>query len=162
MSSLDIFIENINRIALLKNLQSYRQIAEYLNVTEDALKHWKNKTRCPSLRQIDDIGDRINCYAYTLIQSNGEISREIDCVQNNSRKIFVENLRKYFIDKGRFSWNDKVALFYGFVSEDVLKSYFRKENYKTPPLKRLDEMAEALGIPTYKLIKESNHNEEVN
>lgn len=63
---------------------------------------------------------------------------------------------------GRFSWNDKAALFYGFVSEDVLKSYFREENFKTPPLSKLDEMAEALGKPTYELIKEGESDEKTN
>lgn len=62
----------------------------------------------------------------------------------------------------KFSWNDKAALFYGFVSEDALKSYFRAENYKTPPLSKLDEMAEALGKPTYELIKEVEPNEKTN
>ena len=62
--------------------------------------------------------------------------------------------KEYFLQKRRFSWKDKAALFYGFVSEAALKSYFREENFKTPPLKKLDEMASALGKPTYELIKE--------
>lgn len=48
---------------------------------------------------------------------------------------------------------------YGFVSKDALKSYFREENFKTPPLSKLDEMAEALGKPTYELIKEDKSDE---
>ena len=63
---------------------------------------------------------------------------------------------------GCFSWRNKTALFFGFVSEDMLKSYFRKMNYRIPPLKKLDEMAEALGIPTYELIKEDCFNEKRN
>ena len=55
-----------------------------------------------------------------------------------------------------------ISLFYGFISEDVLKSYFRKENYKPLPLKKLDEMAEALGRPTYELIKKAEPNEKTN
>ena len=43
-----------------------------------------------------------------------------------------------------------------------MKSYFRAENYKTPPLSKLDEMAEALGKPTYELIKEVEPNEKTN
>lgn len=75
-------------------------------------------------------------------------------MENRSREILVENLRAYFLKMGRLSWNERTALFYGFVSEDALKSYFRDSNFKTPPLNKLDEMAEALGIPTYKLIRE--------
>lgn len=154
MSSIDIFVENLNRIAKQYDLNTYREIANYLNVTEDALKRWKNKSRSPSLRKIDEIGDRLKCYSYSLLQRDGDLFVEIECVKNDSRNALLSNLREYFMQYGRFSWNDKAALFYGFISEDVLKSYFRKENYKTPPLSRLDEMAEALGKPAYELIKE--------
>lgn len=154
MSSIDIFVENLNRIAKQYDLNTYREIANYLNVTEEALKRWKNKSRSPSLRKIDEIGDRLKCYSYSLLQKDGDLFTEIECVKNDSRNALLSNLREYFMQYGRFSWNDKAALFYGFISEDVLKSYFRKENYKTPPLSRLDEMAEALGKPAYELIKE--------
>ena len=154
MSSIDIFVENLNRIAKQYDLNTYREIANYLNVTEEALKRWKNKSRSPSLRKIDEIGDRLKCYSYSLLQKDGDLFTEIECVKNDSRNALLSNLGEYFMQYGRFSWNDKAALFYGFISEDVLKSYFRKENYKTPPLSRLDEMAEALGKPAYELIKE--------
>lgn len=154
MPSIDIFVENLNRIAKHYNLRTYREIADYLHVTEDALKRWQNKSRAPSLKKIDEISDRIKCYSYSLLQKDGDLFVEIEYIKNNSRNALLSNLRDYFMQYGRFSWNDKAALFYGFVSEDVLKSYFREENYKTPPLSKLDEMAEALGKPTYELIKE--------
>nr|WP_297874483.1 helix-turn-helix transcriptional regulator [uncultured Blautia sp.] len=154
MPSIDIFVENLNRIAKHYNLRTYREIADYLHVTEDALKRWQNKSRTPSLKKIDEISDRIKCYSYSLLQKDGDLFVEIEYIKNNSRNALLSNLRDYFMQYGRFSWNDKAALFYGFVSEDVLKSYFREENYKTPPLSKLDEMAEALGKPTYELIKE--------
>ena len=90
------------------------------------------------------------------------INQAIEYIKNNSRNALLSNLREYFMQHGKFSWNDKAALFYGFVSEDALKSYFRAENYKTPPLSKLDEMAEALGKPTYELIKEVEPNEKTN
>ncbi len=153
MDSQDIFIDNINRLAAYHNFKTYREIAGFLNVTEDSLKHWQSKTRCPSLKRLDQISDRIGCWCYSLIQRNGEIFAEIELLRNHSREILINNLKEYFLQEGRFSWNDKAALFYGFVSEDALKSYFREENFKTPPLKKLDEMAAALGKPTYELIK---------
>lgn len=159
MDSLDIFINNINRLATAHNLNTYRNIANFLNVTEDSLKHWQSKTRCPSLKRLDQISDKIGCWSYALIQKDGDIFAEIELLRNNSRKILIKNLKEYFLQEGRFSWNDKAALFYGFVSEDALKSYFREENFKTPPLKKLDEMASALGKPTYELIKEVELNE---
>ena len=97
-----------------------------------------------------------------MIQKNGEIFAEIEFLQNNSREILLRNLQEYFMQAGRFSWNDKAAMFYGFVSEDALKSYFREENFKTPPLSKLDEMAESLGKPTYELIKEVELDEKTN
>ena len=159
MSSIDIFVENLNRIAKHYNLRTYREIADYLNVTESALKRWQNKSRFPSLKRIDEIANRIKCYSYSLLQKDGDLFVEIEYIKNNSRNALVSNLHEYFMQYGRFSWNDKAALFYGFVSEDVLKSYFREKNYKTPPLKKLDEMAEALGKPTYELIKVVEENE---
>lgn len=159
MGSLDVFVENINRLAVYHHLGTYADIARFLNITEDTVKRWQSKTRCPSLKKIDQLSDRIGCHSYALIQKDGDIFTEIEFPQNNSRDILISNLQKYFLQAGRFSWNDKAALFYGFVSEDALKSYFRVENYKTPPLKKLDEMAEALGKPTYELIKEIASNE---
>ena len=68
MDSLDIFIENINRFATDYNLNTYRKIANFLNITEDSLKHWQSKTRCPSLKRLDQISDRIGCWSYALIR----------------------------------------------------------------------------------------------
>ena len=154
MASLEILVENLNRIARKNDLRTYKEMADYFNVKETALKRWENKSRCPSLKQIDKIADKMKCYSYALIQKNGELFTEIGCVENRSREILVENLRAYFLKMGRLSWNERTALFYGFVSEDALKSYFIDSIFKTTPLNKLDEMAEALGIPTYKLIRE--------
>lgn len=162
MSSIDIFVENLNRIAKHNNLETYKEIADYLHVTEDALKRWQNKSRTPSLKKIDEISDRVKCYSYALLQKDGNLFVEIECIKNDSRKALLSNLREYFMQRGRFSWNEKAALFYGFVSEDALKSYFREKNFKTPPLSKLDEMAEALGKPAYELIKEGESDEKAN
>ena len=52
MSSLDIFVENINRIANYYCLNTYSEIAKFLDVTEYSVKHWQNKTRSPSLKKL--------------------------------------------------------------------------------------------------------------
>ena len=162
MTSMEIFLDNINRIAKYQNLETYKDLAADIGVTETALKKWQNKTRCPLLSQIDKISDKKNIYSYTLLQENGYILKEIEFVKNDSRKILLDNLQKYFINNGKFSWSDKASVFYGFVSEDNLKSYFRKNNFKTPPLKRLDDMAEAIGIPVHQLIKKGLYDEKTN
>ena len=46
--------------------------------------------------------------------------------------------------------------------EEKISTAFREENFKTPPLSKLDEMAEALGKPTYELIKEGKSDEKTN
>lgn len=97
MSSIDIFVENLDRIAKHYNLKTYRAVADYLNVTEDALKHWKNKSRSPSLKKIDEIGDRIQCHSYSLLQKEGELFIEIEYIKNNSRNALLSNLREYFM-----------------------------------------------------------------
>ena len=160
MSSLDIFVENINRYAKNNNAKTYQELSKLLKVTEAALKHWENKTRCPSLKQIDQIADHIKCHSSALIQKNGDVFAGIENVRNGSHKHFLYFLRQYFMKKGKFSWEDKAALFYGFVSKDALKSYFRKEHFTMPPLDKLDEMAEAIGVPAYQLIEEDVDYEE--
>lgn len=153
MSSIDIFVENLNRIGERNNLKTYREMAEYLNVTEDIIKHWQNKSREPTLKMLDKIGDRLKCPSCLLLQKNGEIFGNADPVKNDSRSALLFNLNQCFKERGRQTWRDKTALFFNFVSEDALKSYFRKSGYKTPPLRKLDDMAEALGKPVYELIR---------
>lgn len=162
MSSIDIFVENVNNMASRKRLTTYKQLAEHLHIGENTLKCWENKSRSPSLNQIDRIANVLNIYSYALLESGNKLLEEPEIVINNSRERLVMNLQRIFIDNGRTTWNDKVALFYGFLSEDVLKSYFRTRNFKTPPLKRIDEMAEALGIPPYMLIKGGMKDEKKN
>lgn len=154
MDSLDIFIDNINKLARERHLNSYRELAAQLGVTEAALKKWQNKSRAPSLRQLDRIADKNQIYTYVLIQRNGSLAAEPAAVYNNSRQALLDNLQWYFMSKGRRFWRDRAALFFNFVSEDALKSYFRPSGFKTPPLKRLDEMAEAIGYAAHQLIQE--------
>lgn len=52
MCALDIFVENINRLAAYYHLDTYADIAQYLNVTENSIKRWQSKTRCPSLKKL--------------------------------------------------------------------------------------------------------------
>lgn len=162
MRSLNILCENLDRLSQRKGFNGYKDLADYIGVKESTLKCWKSMLRSPSLKQIDDICDNMKIQSYVLIQPNSDLSIEVEFQRNNSRLKMLEYLQSYFLKYGRFTWNDKAALFYGFVSEDALKSYFRSTNYKTPPLKKLDEMAEALGVPTYELLKGENLIEKTN
>lgn len=154
MNSLEIFLININRLAREQHLNSYRELAVRLGVTEAALKKWQNQTRAPSLWQLDRIADKNQIYTYSLIQRDGSLAPRPEGVCNNSRQALLDNLQWYFTKMERCSWRNRAALFFNFVSEDALKSYFRPSGFKTPPLKRLDEMGDAIGCAAYRLIKE--------
>ena len=162
MGSLDVVIENINRLADRNNLLKYDEIADFLKISKSSLKQWESKLRTPTLRKLDYICNILAIPTYILLQKNADFDIDYNFTNNNSREVFIKNLEDFFVIKGCFSWRNKTALFFNFVSEDMLKSYFRKINYRIPPLKRLDEMAEALGIPTYQLIKEDCFNEKRN
>ena len=153
MGSIDILMDNINNLASKKKLSRYIDIAAYLGISISTLKQWESKKRYPTLNALDRVGDKLNVPTYLLLQKESDLTVTCRISKNNSREIFINNLEEIFTNKGRFSWRAKTSLFFGFVSEDMLKSYFRKTNYRVPPLKILDEMAEALGVPTYQLIK---------
>ena len=78
MGSLDILVENINRLAAYHHLDTYADIAQLLNVSEDSIKRWQSKARCPSLKKIDQMGDRIGCRSYALIQKMGKFLRKLN------------------------------------------------------------------------------------
>lgn len=162
MHSLNILCENLDRISQRNGLNGYKELADYIGIKESTLRCWKSMLRCPSLKQIDNICDNMNLQSYVLIKPNSDLLVEAEFQKNNSRLKMLDYLQRYFLKYGRFTWNDKAALFYGFVSEDALKSYFRTINYKTPPLNKLDEMAEALGVPAYELIKGEIQDEKTN
>lgn len=162
MGSLSVVMENINKLATKRNLLRYSDISEYLNVSESSIKQWESSSRTPTIKKLDYICDKLMIPTYILLQKDADLDANYNYTGNNSREIFIKNLEDIFMTNGCFSWRNKTALFFGFVSEDMLKSYFRKINYRVPPLKKLDEMAEALGIPTYQLIKEDCFNEKRN
>jgi len=162
MRSLSIIMENINRLAESYNLLKYSELANHLGISESSLKQWESNSRTPTLNKLDCICDKLSIPTYILLQKDAELDVDYNYTKNNSREVLIKNLEDVFLTKGCFSWRSKTALFYGFVSEDMLKSYFRKINYRIPPLKKLDEMAEALGVPTYQLIKEDCFNEKRN
>ena len=114
------------------------------------------------MKKLDQFCNILKIPTYVLLQKDADFDVNYDYTKNNSREVLIKNLEDIFVTKGCFSWRSKTALFFSFVSEDMLKSYFRKTNYKIPPLKRLDDMAGALGVLTYQLIKEDCFNEKRN
>lgn len=159
MSSLDVFVNNINKISKKRKLLTYAEIADHLSITESTLKQWERRARAPTLKNIDSICNKLSIPTYIMLQRDADLDFDYDFSNNNSRENMIKNLEEIFFKKGRFSWESRAALFSGFVSVNMLKQYFKKKDYRTPPLNRLDEMAEALGIPVYKIIKENGLND---
>lgn len=102
MGSLDIFVENINRLAAHYHLDTYADIAQFLNVTEDSIKRWQSKTRCPSLKTIDQIGDRIGCQSYTLIQKMEKFLRELILGKIIHEKYYYVTCKNILCERGGF------------------------------------------------------------
>ena len=45
-----------------------------------------------------------------MIQSDSNLEIQVEVQKNDSRKYMLENLQRYFLKYGRFTWNDKAAL----------------------------------------------------
>ena len=109
------------------------------------------------MKQLDKIADYLQINTCDLIKRNALVQAVLEnkvVEPNDSRDIFEENLKHIFKEREKSTWNEKVALFSGFVGEAALKAYFKSNSPNAPTLKKLDDMAETLGIPVYKLIEE--------
>lgn len=138
------------------NYQDYESFSEHIGVNVNTFKCWTSLKRSPSLSTLDKISDRVNIPTYYLFKSskNFKINHYIKetYIPNCSRKILSTNLNKIFINKNKYSWNDRSSLFYGYFSIDTLMSYTREKNPRTPPIEKISLLAECLGIEPYKLL----------
>lgn len=144
------FRENLE--SLLKG-KSYSEVAIYLGVPSSTLKSWINGSRCPTLRSIDKLANRIGCYSSDLLISRFYIIDK-NVHSNDSHLSFVKNLNIMFLKNQCFSTPQKLALLNNVITDFALQSYLRKQDYKLPTLSKLDVIADALGIYTYSLLLE--------
>lgn len=147
------FKENLE---LLLNGKSYLLVALYLGVPSSTLKSWINGSRCPTLRSIDKLANRIGCYSSDLLKLEGHITDK-NVHSNDSHRSFVKNLNIIFLENHCFSIPQKLSLLNNVVTDFALQSYLRKQNYKLPTLSKLDIIADALGIYTYNLLLEETN-----
>lgn len=145
------FKENLE--SLLETYKSYANLALYLGVPESTLKSWINGIRCPSLKTIDKIANKVGCYSADFITDNATLVNK-NVHTNSSRSNFVKNLNILFLKNHCFSTPNKLALLDNTITDFALQSYLRKQNYKNPTLTKLDLIANALNIPTYILLLE--------
>lgn len=142
-----------NNLETLLNGKSYSELALYLNVPSSTLKSWINGSRCPTLRNIDKLANRIGCYSSDLLNSEVHIIDK-NVHLNDSHLSFVKNLNIIFLRNQCFSTPQKLALLNNVITDFALQSYLRKQDYKLPTLSKLDVIADALGISTYSLLLE--------
>ena len=142
-----------NLESLLKYHKSYDELARYLDIPNSTLKSWINGTRCPSLKTIDKMANKVGCYSAEFIIENSCIENK-NIHSNFSHLLFVKNLNILFLKKQCFTMPHKLSLLDNVVTDYALQSYLRKQNYKTPTLSKLDLIANALNIPTYILLSE--------
>lgn len=150
-NSLDIFVANLEK--MLSDYKTYDKLALFLGISTDTLKSWMLKTRYPKLSNLDLIANRLGCYSADLI--NTEIITNIGKYNNCCRANFVKNISIIFLDKGCYNTAQKLNLLNNVITDYMLISYMRKNNYRTPTLNNLDTIADQLNIKTYELIKES-------
>ncbi len=142
-----------NLESLLKCHKSYEDLASSLGIPNSTVKSWINGTRCPSLKTIDKMANKIGCYSVDFIIENSRIENK-NIYSNFSHLLFVKNLNILFLKNHCFTIPHKLSLLDNVVTDYALQSYLRKQNYKTPTLSKLDLIADALNIPTYILLSE--------
>ena len=138
----------------LNKFKTYKALALFLNISDDTLKSWFNGHRIPTLRTIDKISDKIGCYSWEIISTNTPNSGKI--VVNDSHSNFSKNIKMIFIEKQCFLMVKKLNLLNHCITDLMLTSYLRSDNYRMPTLSNLDNIANELGIESYKLIMEES------
>lgn len=149
-SASDIFRRHLE--GLLISEETYNRLALKLGVSNSCLKSWVTRQRTPSIRSIDKVANQLGCHSYQLIRSSPIAYG--NAKNNDSHISFCRNLGIIFIEQQCFSVPQKLAILNQQISDFALSSYFRTTNYKLPTLQKLDDIACALGIETYKLLFE--------
>lgn len=152
-----IFTDNLNDIMKTNKLKTYEELGEFLNINVNTIKSWISNNRSISLSQLDSIANTLKLPSYLLIKKNSmKNNKHFDTLtnKNNSKKILSSNLQRIFILKSKTTWNEKESLFYGNFSTTSLMAYIRDKDSRTPPLYKVDIMAECMGIEVYLMIKE--------
>lgn len=160
MQTKNVLIRNLLKYMDQFGYKDYASFAMFLGINESTLKCWISEKRNPTLLSIDKMANIIELPTYYLlipdVQFICDVSEKDRYFPNNSRKIISNNLKRIYFENNKITWNEKASLFYGYFSIDTLMSYTRETNYRTPPLKRINLMAECLGIEPYKLLKKEN------
>lgn len=154
MDSYNNFVTNLNQISLATGCTSNYSLSKLIGVNYNTLRGWMANSRSPKLSTLDLVADRLGVNTSDLLNPAYCYKSTKDKKHNKSAVNFRRNLQKAFIASDRTSWQSREALLFGLISVDSLKSFFRKENYRSPSLTQLDSIASALGVKSYELISE--------
>ena len=136
------------------NCNNYSDLSSVLNVNCNTLKGWMTHRKHPRLSTLDSIADTLQIRTSELLNPDFDINTAIRESNNHSAVNFRRNLQLVFIHRNCSSWNSRVTLFYGFISIDSLKAFFRNNHPNSPSLLQLGHIASALGVKPYELIAE--------
>lgn len=150
-SSAGVFKANLEQ--LLAQSKNYQNLAQKLNVSTSTLKSWINGLRTPSLMTLGKLADQLGCHASALVTPHSDLT-DRGIHQNNVHKALVKNLNIAFLENQCYSLAQKLCLLNNEVSDFALKSYMRTSNYRLPTLSGLDQIAKALKVSSYELLKE--------
>lgn len=156
-----VVITNIKKVMVYFQIDSTKGLAELVEVKVETIESWFSNKRSPKITTLDKIANKLNIPTYILFQDELTIDETTirHSVNNNSRDALEKNLRNEYNRQGKTLWNEISSIYSGFRSIDTLKSYHRKTNKITPPLKTLEKLSSYLGIPASELIKENNYEE---
>lgn len=152
---------NLRKVMSYLKIDSARELSLLVKVKEETIESWFLNNRTPKITTLDKIANKLNVPTYILFQNDLKIDETIiyDSINNNSSDNLEKNLKNEYLKRSKASWNEISSIYSGFRSIDTLKSYHRKTNKITPPLKTLEKLSSYLGIPASELLKEV-HNEE--
>lgn len=148
-----LFTANLIKLYQQMGYNSVNDMATDFCIPVGTLKCWISGNRSPKLASMNDIANKLGCYAFNLIKADGNFEN-LGIHNNNVHKAFTQQLQIAFINRQAKSYLNKLYLLDNVISYDTLVSYLRPVNYRLPTLRTLDQIADALNINSYELIKE--------
>ncbi|NMA07087.1 MAG: helix-turn-helix transcriptional regulator [Ruminococcaceae bacterium] len=157
-----LVITNLKKIIDFYKLNSIAGFAEVIGIKSSTVKSWLSFDRCPKIKTLDNISDKLNIPTYFLFLENFLPTDEMikPGIANDSSRALKNNLKKIYKNLDKNSWNEISSIYSGLLSIDTLKSYQRRDERSImPPIKTLEKLSSYLGIPASEILKGDNDGE---
>lgn len=157
-----LIISNLKKILNHHGFNSVEEFAEEVEINTTTVESWFSFRRCPKIKSLDRISDRLNIPTYILFQEDLQLSDFVNTqgIKNDSSKALDNNLKKAYRNLNKNSWDEISSIYRGLLSINTLKSYHRENGSIMPPIATLEKLSSYLGIPASELIKESKSEED--